>query len=285
MNAAEYLARVGFAHLLGRDATPVDDYADDEEREAARLADHAIVRERLLSAEPTPSYDDGARWIIPITWPGRVPRLKTWAGRQTLAAIIADHQEAIAASGERDLYRLITFGTGPSGVDSRPCSTALDDGFSRNDLLVKISIWPAVELLAIVGIETLPLISFGGREIGFAHDGRLWRFRSEPRTGYYSRWGNVAPVADLPHWTLGAPPREPVWPTIDPANVDWPALLDLYAAGETLAALAERYALPYSEIAERLSEFVQGGVERWEGIAKRLAAEARKAAKALAAEE
>jgi hypothetical protein len=51
---------------------------------------------------------------------------------------------------------------------------------------------PGVELLAIFGLETVPLVSFGPRSCGFVHGGRLWRFSVEARDGGYAfRWGGL----------------------------------------------------------------------------------------------
>jgi hypothetical protein len=58
---------------------------------------------------------------------------------------------------------------------------------------------PAVELLAVVGLEAVPLVSFGPRLCGFVHDGQLWRFEVEGRSGGYAyRWGEVSAVSRLP---------------------------------------------------------------------------------------
>jgi hypothetical protein len=49
---------------------------------------------------------------------------------------------------------------------------------------------PAVELLAIVGLEVVPLVSFGPHQCGFLDGGNVWRFEVEERAGgYFRRWG------------------------------------------------------------------------------------------------
>jgi hypothetical protein len=215
VTACDYLARIGYEYLLGTPHSPEDfggsdNLADDDPAayaacvEAARLADHARVHEQLLSAEPRSIHADrdGCDWVLPVTWPDRVPGLKTWAGNSTLVKVIEAHQTRLRADPAADLFEArgayrTARGQGPSGIDYNTCRDAVDIGFSPAKLGMDIVCRPAVELLAIVGLETLPLVSYGSRECGFAHAGRLWRFAVETRSGgYYHRWGLVTEVAD-----------------------------------------------------------------------------------------
>lgn len=208
MNAAEYLSRVGFdwlvEHRLGGPTQPDthDDMTRAEEAEAvaaARLIDHARVREALLSEPPSPIHADrnGAKWLARLTWPDRVPGLKTWGGQSTLAKIIAAHQRRLKADDTPDLFAVrgvyrTAKSEGPSGIDPRPAQDSRDVGFSLAQLGMDIGCWPAVELLAVLGLESVPLVSFGPRECGFIHAGRVWRFDVEERAGGYAfRWGEV----------------------------------------------------------------------------------------------
>lgn len=196
MDTLDYLARIGFDSIL--DGAGARHAARDEDDpasiEAARLADHAAVRAILLRAEAKSSpHHDGCAWLRLITWPDRVPGLKTWAGQQTLAKIIRGAQNAIEQSPEGDLFALRAPVKGASGLDALTAQDSLDIGFSPNVLDMAVISRPAVELLAIYGLETLPLVSYGPRECGFYHDGQLWRFRVASRNGknYYHRWGQL----------------------------------------------------------------------------------------------
>lgn len=204
MYACDYLARVGFDCLRdGLSAPDVEDSEWDdmseEEVKAARLADHSRVRELLLGTKPTPRSGNlmGAKWLCWITWPDRVPGLKTWAAQSTLPKIIAAHQRRLAACQPGDLFEARSVyrtgkNEGPSGFDPGTCRDSIDIGFSPSAHGMDIVCRPGIELLAIVGLESLPLVSFGPRECGFIHEDQTWRFRVEPREGgYFYRWGDV----------------------------------------------------------------------------------------------
>lgn len=195
MNACEYLARVGFDAMLGT-ATPPDDEDDPESVEAARLADHERVRAELLSVKPAPlTGREGAAWVRQITWPDRVPGLKTWAGNQTLPKLLAKLQAAVRTDSPVGLFEFRHPMKGATGFDALSCQDALDIGFSPNVLDMEVVQRPGLELLAVVGLETLPLVSYAPRECGFVHDGKLWRFPVELREGgYYHRWGQLKEV-------------------------------------------------------------------------------------------
>ena len=69
----------------------------------------------------------------------------------------------------------------PEGGETH--ARSIDIGFSPSRLGMDIQCRPAVELLAIVGLETVPLVSFGPRDCGFLHGGCVWRFTVEQREG------------------------------------------------------------------------------------------------------
>lgn len=206
MNTCEYLARLGFATLRGEPTTPERVDEDDTEgmaaaAEVARLADHKRVRKLLIDAEAEPRTGglQGVRWVRLITWPDRVPGLVTWAGQATLAKTVKKLVAAVrAANDQSDLYEIRVPLDGASGFDADTAQDTIDVGFSTSALGMEVVQRPGLELLAVVGLETVPLVSFGPRECGFVHDGRLWRFPVESRNGgYYHRWGPLSAVTTL----------------------------------------------------------------------------------------
>lgn len=225
MYAVEYLARVGLGHVISLFADEDEPGGYERATEAARLADHARARGLLLAAEPPVPRSgptDGAKWLgMAITWPDRVPGLKTWTGHVTLAGLIRDRLAVIAADkgATPDLFELRGVITGHagkqrkqtaakkgtaaggepppvvsamSGFDPLVCRDSLDVGFNAAELGMDVSFRPAVELLAVVGLEVVPLVSYAARECGFLHGGRAYRFAVEPRSGGYAyRWGEL----------------------------------------------------------------------------------------------
>ena len=180
VNPCVSFARLGFRLLLERAGGPTDDEGDNEK-----------VREILLSERPEPIQGkDGVRWLGELHWPDRVPGLKTWSGQQTLAKLIRERQKAVEDATEGDLFALKAYLKGTSGLDADVSTDALDVGFSPDVLGLAVEQRPALELLAVVGAESVPLVSFGRRVCGWHEAGRLWRFRVAPRGGdtYYHRW-------------------------------------------------------------------------------------------------
>ncbi len=176
LSPVEYLARVGFDDLaLG---------APDEHR-AQR------VRAGLLqSAEAIPDVL-GVRWVRRITWPDRVRGLVPWAGQQSLSRIISARQKLLrAVSDDADLFQVKAPIVGASGLDPWSAPISMETGFSTSKLGMAIMCRPAIELLAIVGLESVPLVSFSWRDVGFVHAGDVWRFDVEKRDGSYSRWSS-----------------------------------------------------------------------------------------------
>jgi hypothetical protein len=198
MNACEYLAMVGFDTLI-ETRTPADNEDDPASIEAARMADHAIAREKILAHKATPlAGRDGAKWIGEINWPDRVPGLKTWTGKMTLPQLIRRLQDLLRESDEPDLFLLSVPAIGASGIDALSCPTAIDAGFSVSRLEMPVFQRPALELLAILGLQQLPLISFAPRVCGFLHAGQVWQLLLHARDGgYYYRFGNLVPCETL----------------------------------------------------------------------------------------
>lgn len=180
--ACEYLARIGFATLAG---VPAD---------KARPHDHATARDAMLAVKPTPLQGrEGVAWFCSITWPDRLPGLKPWAGNATLAKIIRDRLKLIKEAD--DLFALKYPMDTASGIDGLSCQDSRDIGFSPSAIGMPVVQRPGVELLAIVGMECVPLVSFRPGHVGFLHDGRAWRIVIERRSGsYHRRWGRLMAV-------------------------------------------------------------------------------------------
>jgi hypothetical protein len=170
--AVDHLAQIGLAALGG---------------------DHAEAAQALrMRVEAVPGAM-GVRWMRPITWPDRVPGLVTWSGKQTLPRLICDAQAALRAARTPDLIEARAARKGVSGLDPSVCHSALDVGFSLAVQGIPVVQRPGVELLAIVGLETVPLVSFERRVCGYLYEGRIWRFSVERRGEHgYHQWGSVA---------------------------------------------------------------------------------------------
>lgn len=192
--ACEYLARVGFLHLLLDYEEPCIEEGDESAIAEALRARHSYVLRKLIASTPEPiPNSQGLRWIVRVTWPDRVPGLVTWSGQQSLSKIIVKNQVQLRKQKPGcNLYELRTYCETSSGIDARACPNSIDLGFNPRRHGILIEQRPAMELLAIVGLETLPLLSFGFRRCGFLHDGKAWMFEVETRDGgYYHRWGQV----------------------------------------------------------------------------------------------
>lgn len=191
MNTAEKLARIGYDVLLDSPTLIYDDEPDSSV-DAAESRDMAYVKAKLLHVVRAKTGCDGVNWMLPITWPDRVPGLITWSGQMTLAKSIAKLQDALRVSTSTDLFTLTMPLTGATGIDAIATQNTSDIGFSPNKLSMPVNQRVGLELLAIVGLESVPLVSFGPRDCGFIHDGKAWRFAVEDRDGgYLKRWGNV----------------------------------------------------------------------------------------------
>lgn len=118
-----------------------------------------------------------------------------WAGQVTLAKIVTKWQAAVAKAA--DLMTHTVSVVGATGLDLRVAVDAIDAGFSLDG--VKLAQRPGLELLAVIGLETLPLLSWPRRhthvrECGFVLAGVPYRMPVEHRSGYYYRWGMVTPA-------------------------------------------------------------------------------------------
>lgn len=185
VNPCEILARVGFEIALQAIGGSVvsDDEADGHKDDHARVADY------LRSDKPTERYET-VRWLgRRLMWPHRLPELVTWGGQQTLAKLIARRQSALGRDRIENILSFTAPMTGASGLDPLINLDALDVGFSPNQLGMSVMQRPGVELLAILALESVPIISFGRQRYAISHEMIQWEFRVESRgSKYYKRW-------------------------------------------------------------------------------------------------
>lgn len=198
---AHYCAQVGWRWLLahiGGPSEPADDWSqeggDDGDRAqylAARRMDHQRVADWLRAARVRAITDRDGCHIgdVTITWPDRAPQLAVWAGQQTLARLVAQRQRAMPEN-VTDVMAIEAPIKGASGIGPG-ASTALEVGFSidDNDMMRVTAV--AVELLAIIGAETMPITLMPDGRIAYdTSDGARFAFRVERRgQSYYRRWG------------------------------------------------------------------------------------------------
>lgn len=204
MSPCELLARIGFDALNTSPANQYDfpDYDDDREYSAlAQIADHCSVADRMRESELTDNQNyNGVVWLgRRIDWPDRVPAMKTWAGQMSLKKIIGKFVKSLGKQPINDLFAFRAPLKGASGLDSRSCPNAIDVGFSLNahpEMLVEMR--PGIELLAVIGLQQMPILSFARRDVGILYDGKIYRWRIEKRDGgYLSRWGDEMQVAEM----------------------------------------------------------------------------------------
>lgn len=211
--ACELLAAIGMQHLAQQVHSERD--SDDAHANEWPPADHHAAKLELLKPAKKAVIGDGVTWgERRISWPDRVPGLVTWTGQQTLASGIRALQGGLRdAAGDgrvnsgADIFEVQAPMTGGLGVDPTTTLDAADVGFSTTAQKMPVMRRVGIELLAVLGLETVPLVSFGWRECGFIFRGRMWTFSVEPRAGgYYYRWGNVQLAPAAPNDYLLVPP-------------------------------------------------------------------------------
>ncbi len=97
---------------------------------------------------------------------GKTP-LKLWAGQQTSSGIVKALQNAFPTASkmmDKGLFDIAAPLTGRFGVDPRTAWNALDVGFSPNTQKMAVVTYPAVELLAAVGLQRFRPMQEGQRE-------------------------------------------------------------------------------------------------------------------------
>lgn len=204
MSPCELLARIGFDALNTSPANhgTFADYDEDRDHSAmAVIADHRNIADRMRESElsDNPNYN-GATWMGHlIDWPDRVPAVKSWAGQMSLKKIIAKFVKSLGKAPIDDLFAFRAGLKGASGIDARVCPNAIDVGFNlpdHPDMLIEMR--PGVELLAMIGMQHVPIVSFARREVGVMHDSKLYRWQIEKRDGgYLRRWGDEVAVESI----------------------------------------------------------------------------------------
>jgi hypothetical protein len=197
----KFLAPIGLSRVIEMTGgeSPIDDEAGDDDLDTERHRQHLRHSERFAEWIGKQDVRDlgpnaaGCRiGPIYITWPDRLPGLVTWSGQQSLKKIVA-RWALLAAKCTGDIYEFTAAETGVTGIDPATAVTTLDVGFSLNALKIPIVQRVGLELLAIIGLESLPLVSWPrerkhARSCGLIHDGICYRLVVEHREGYYYRW-------------------------------------------------------------------------------------------------
>jgi hypothetical protein len=200
----EWFAQIGFFAVLdkiGRNE-PVDDWSDEggteQDREdylAARKQDQQRVADwlREASISPIPNRNGCDIGDMRCMWVDRVPALKTWAGQQTLAKLAKKRQAALPKE-VADVVAVEAPVKGSSGLDKRAATTALEDGFSIGAEGMARMTRVGTELLAIIGLEFIPVTVYPDGAIEYAAGESRYVFRVEDRGEYYGRWGTAERV-------------------------------------------------------------------------------------------
>lgn len=200
---AGMFAKIGFTAVLqelGGPSAPEMDWSeeggseqDHAEYVAARERDQQRVSEWLRSAKVSPlTHGDGIMFgPRKISWPDRIPVLKTWAGRQTLTKLVKQRQSALV----KDVTDVLSFEAPINGASGlyKPCAgTALEDGFSVDAVGMKRITPVGLELLAIIGLETLAItVHPDNKTLSFTIEDTSYSFEIEGRNEYYHRWSEV----------------------------------------------------------------------------------------------
>jgi len=165
-------------------------------RSERRLIAHRAIAAQL--ATPPNGEGNSVNWLgLRLGWFERLPQLKTWAGGQSLHLLIRERQSLLPAPLECPLEDVRGPSKSTSGFDARTVATAIDVGFNARKVgRGLIDVYPAVELLAILGAEVSPIICFGHRAYGYVGGGRTWAFETFDRgSHYYKVWGTARPLS------------------------------------------------------------------------------------------
>lgn len=238
---AEHFALAGYEYLarLADTSSAPDDETLDRVPEAYQRWIDRYVLDRLRCTEPpkqrkkkkAPS-DEPAEEVpasiagIDITWHRELPRLKVWAGQMSLATIIAPRLIAIQSDDAtrqslfdfriamRDAKSNVPIGA--SGLDPRSIVDARAAGFSPSDLSIAVAQYPAVDLLAIIGLQVSPIMRISWNE--YAYTGApnswdtqdAWSFRLVAREGGYMRNFSMATKWTSDNLALPQPTDKPI---------------------------------------------------------------------------
>ncbi len=202
----EWFAQLGFFVVLekiGR-SEPEEDWSEEGGDETdrrkfleARRADHERIAAWLKEAQISPiAHRDGADvGGIRLMWPDRVPALKVWSGRQTLAGLAKQRRNALAKNVS-DVFSFEVGIKGASGLDKGTASTPREDGFSCDALGMERVTRVGMELLAMIGLETVPITVYPDGSLEYEAGGSRWRFCIEDRNQYYGRFGTAERISE-----------------------------------------------------------------------------------------
>jgi hypothetical protein len=90
-------------------------------------------------------------WLDPFR--EKAERLKCWAGQQTSLSIASELKELLTADAGEELLNYTAMTTTRFGVDPRSAWNATDVGYSPNEQGQEAATFPAVEMLAAVGLS------------------------------------------------------------------------------------------------------------------------------------
>ena len=167
-------------------------WAGNQTLEKLILARQAAMRGAAPEASEE-AADDGTE---PLAAPEAPPDEQP-AKRKRRKKIVMPLSVEQAAEKIGDLFAFGAPFGGTSGFDPVLALDPRDVGFSPNDIGLPIFQRPALELLAILGANIVPLVSFGYRQCGFIFDGKLHRFSVEARSGgYLFQWGWISAEPD-----------------------------------------------------------------------------------------
>jgi len=129
-------------------------------------------------------------WIRPR---GAKTPLKLWAGQQSALTIAETLRLALAEMNSIDGARVFDQAqalTGRFGLDPRSAWNALDVGFSPNDQGMQVATFPAVELLAAVGLQRFPPVQAAQGEWHYS----LWNVPLSPAVARAAAAGSVPSI-------------------------------------------------------------------------------------------
>lgn len=211
---AQHFALAGYQYLDARidnSAQPSDDYEDEHPGAVDAWRDKAILA-LLRGSEPPKKQrkepdENGKEKIVTlagvrIDWHLALPELKVWAGKANMLTVTSRRLAALwecEPDGSRLLDWTVPLKTA-SGLDARIQTDPIDVGFSLAALGMKIMTFAAAELLAIIGLQTSPIVRWSKENYGYADaTGQWWRFRVLDRSdGYHRKFTMSERVLDDP---------------------------------------------------------------------------------------
>jgi CRISPR-associated protein Csx14 len=160
------------------------------------LEDETVDPRPSAALEPLVLSAAGSRfvldWWLNETWTDK-STLKTWGGQQTPRRML---QELLSLLDQRafphQLFDYAAYTKTRFGVDARSAWSAIDAGYSPNDLGQPAATYPWVEVLAVIGMQGFRPASAGRNQLRYS----LWL---APLTLPSARAAAAAPWQGLPH--------------------------------------------------------------------------------------